>query len=95
MAVAALVVCGDGVLDTSRRSRPNSGGTWTYASRSTLGEEAPLEAKLPRAAKLNKTAQKYFKRQESGEQQSCWLLKMVIRTDSRRRIKRAKDAAIV
>ena|ERR1700720_4256969 len=41
-----------------------------YAIGEKAGEEAPVEAKLPSDADLNMMAQKYFKQQGSGEQQS-------------------------
>ena len=41
-----------------------------YAIGEKAGEEAPADAKLPTDADLNMMAQKYFKQQRSGEQQS-------------------------
>ena len=41
-----------------------------YGIGETAGEQAPHDTKLPTAAELNMMAQKYFKQQRSGEQQS-------------------------
>jgi hypothetical protein len=41
-----------------------------YAVGEKTGEEAPAHAKLPTDADLNMMAQKYFRQQGSGEQQS-------------------------
>jgi hypothetical protein len=41
-----------------------------YAIGEKAGEEAPADAKVPTDAGLNMMAQKYFKQQGSGDQQS-------------------------
>jgi flagellar biosynthesis/type III secretory pathway protein FliH len=71
MAAAALVVCGV----TAFYIRCAAHGRTVqeraaYAIGEKAGEEAPAEAKLPTDADLNMIAQKYFKQQGSGEQQS-------------------------
>ena len=68
---AALVVCAVTMFYTHRathgRTAPERAA---YAIGEKAGAEAPADAKLPTAAGLNMMAQKYFKQQRSGEQQS-------------------------
>ena len=71
MAVAAFVVCGVTAFYTHRAAHAGTAEERAaYTSGDMAGEEAPAEVKLPTAADLNMMAQKYFKRQGSGEQQS-------------------------
>jgi len=71
MVAAALVVCAASAFYTHRathgRTAPERAA---YAIGEKAGEEAPADAKLPTDADLNIMAQKYFKQQRSGEQQS-------------------------
>jgi len=71
MGAAALVVCGVTAFYTHRatygRTAPER---VAYAIGEKAGEEAPAGSKLPTDAELNMMAQKYFKQQGSGEQQS-------------------------
>jgi hypothetical protein len=67
MAMAAFVVCGVTAFYTHRRTAEERAA---YAIGERAGEQAPRDAKLPTAAELNMMAQKYFKQQGSGEQQS-------------------------
>jgi hypothetical protein len=71
MGAAAFVVCSVTMVYTQRatygRTEPERA---SYAIREKAGEEAPADAKLPTDADLNMMAQKYFKQQRSGEQQS-------------------------
>ena len=60
----------DGVLHSSRGSRQNGGGAGRLCTRGKAGEDAPTGTKLPTDADLSMMAQKYFKQQGSGEQQS-------------------------
>jgi hypothetical protein len=71
MAAAAFVVCGVTAFYTHRAAYGRTEGERTaYAIGEKAGEEAAAGAKLPTAAELNMMAQKYFKQQGSGEQQS-------------------------
>ena len=71
MATAALVVCGVTAFYTQRTAHGRTAQERAaYAIGEKAGEEARAEAKLPTDADLNMIAQKYFKQQESGEQQS-------------------------
>src|SRR6266513_888111 len=71
MAVAALVVCGVTAFYTHRAAHGRTAQERAaYAIGEKAGEEAPPGAKLPTDADLNMMAQKYFKQQGSGEQQS-------------------------
>jgi len=71
MAVAAFVVCGVTAFYTHRAAHGRSPEERSaYAIGETAGEQAPAGAKLPTAAELNMMAQKYFKQQGSGEQQT-------------------------
>jgi hypothetical protein len=71
MAVAAFVVCGVTAFYTHRAAHGKTADERAaYAIGAKAGEEAPAGAKLPTNADLNMTAQKYFKQQGSGEQQS-------------------------
>jgi flagellar biosynthesis/type III secretory pathway protein FliH len=63
-------LCGDDVLHSSRDLWQNAAERAAYAIGEKAGEEAPANAKLPTDADLNTMAQKYFKQQRSGEQQS-------------------------
>ena len=71
MGVATFVVCGATAFYTHRAAHGRTAEERAaYAIGEKAGEEAPPEAKLPTNADLNMMAQKYFKRQGSGEQQS-------------------------
>ena len=71
MATAALVVCGVTAFYTQRTAHGRTAQERAaYAIGEKAGEEARAEAKLPRDADLNMIAQKYFKQQGSGKQQS-------------------------
>jgi flagellar biosynthesis/type III secretory pathway protein FliH len=71
MGAAAFLVCAVTMFYTHRathgRTAPERAA---YAIGEKAGEEAPADAKLPTDADLNMMAQKYFKQQRSGEQQS-------------------------
>jgi hypothetical protein len=71
IGAAAFVVCAVTMFYTQRatygRTAPERAA---YAIGEKAGEEAPANAKLPTDADLNMMAQKYFKQQSSGEQQS-------------------------
>ena len=71
MGVAAFIVCGVTAFYTHRAAhgRPAEERA-AYAIGEKAGEQALPGAKLPTNADLNMMAQKYFKRQGSGEQQS-------------------------
>jgi len=71
MATAALVVCGVTAFYTQRTAHGRTAQERAaYAIGEKAGEEARAEAKLPTDADLNMIAQKYFKQQGSGKQQS-------------------------
>jgi hypothetical protein len=71
MGGAAFVVCGVTAFYTHRAAHGRTAGERAaYAIGEKAGEEAPTGAKLPKDADLNMMAQKYFKQQGSGEQQS-------------------------
>jgi len=59
-----------GVLHSSHSARPNCGRTAAYAIGERAGEQAPRDSKLPTAAELNMMAQKYFKQQGTGNQET-------------------------
>jgi len=71
MGAAAFIVCGVTAFYTHRaahgRTAEERAAYWIGEK---AGEQAPPGAKLPTAADLNMMAQKYFKRQGSGEQQN-------------------------
>jgi len=71
IGLAGIVVCGVAVFFTHRaahgRTAEERAAYWIGEK---AGEQAPPGAKLPTAADLNMMAQKYFKRQGSGEQQN-------------------------
>jgi hypothetical protein len=71
MGAAAFVVCAVTMFYTHRatygRTAPERAA---YAIGEKAGAEAPADANLPTDADLNMMAQKYFKQQRSGEQQS-------------------------
>jgi len=71
MGVAAFIACGVTAFYTHRAAhgRPAEERA-AYAIGEKAGEQALPGAKLPTNADLNMMAQKYFKRQGSGEQQS-------------------------
>ena len=73
MGAAAFIVCGVTAFYTHRaahgRTAEERAAYWIGEK---AGEQAPPGAKLPTAADLNMMAQKYFKRQGSGEQQN-WI----------------------
>jgi hypothetical protein len=69
--VAAFVVCGVTAFYTHRAANGRTAEERAaYAIGAKAGEEAPAGAKVPTDADLNMMAQKYFKQQGSGEQQS-------------------------
>ena len=71
MATAALVVAGVTAFYTHRAAHGRTGQERAaYAIGKKAGEQAAAGAKLPTDADLNMMAQKYFKQQGSGEQQS-------------------------
>ena len=71
MAVAAFVVCGVTAFYTQRTAHGRTAEERSaYAIGEKAGQQAPAGAKLATAAELNMMAQKYFKQQGSGEQQS-------------------------
>lgn len=61
---------GNCVLYSSRGSWKDCGGAVSLCDRVEAGEQAPAHAILPTDAELNMIAQKYFKQQGSGDQQS-------------------------
>jgi hypothetical protein len=71
MAAAAFVVCGVTAFYTHRAAHGRTADERAaYQIGEKAGEQTPGDAKLPTAAELNMMAQKYFKQQGSGEQQS-------------------------
>ena len=71
MAPAAFVVCGVTSFYTHRAAYGRTAGERAaYAIGLKVGEQAPPGATLPTAADLNMMAQKYFKQQGSGNQQT-------------------------
>jgi len=71
MGAAAFIVCGVTAFYTHRAAHGRTAeARAAYAIGEKVGEEAPAGAKLPSDAELNMMAQKYFKRQGSGEQQN-------------------------
>jgi hypothetical protein len=71
MAAAALVVCGVTAFYAHRAAHGRTAEERAaYALGEKAAEDAPAEAKLPMDADLNMMAQKYFKQQGSGDQQS-------------------------
>ena len=70
MGATAFVVCGVTAFYTHRAAHGRTAEERAaYAIGEKAGEEAPAGAKLPTDADLNMMAQKYFKRQGSGDQQ--------------------------
>jgi hypothetical protein len=71
MGAAAFAVCAIATFYTHRathgRTMPERAA---YAIGEKTGEEAPAQARMPSDADLNMMAQKYFKQQGSGDQQS-------------------------
>ena len=71
MGAVAFVACGVTAFYTQRAAHGRTAQERiAYALGEKAGEEAPAGAKLPTDADLNMMAQKYFKQQGSGEQQS-------------------------
>ncbi len=71
MGLAAFVVCGVTAFYTHRAAHGRTAEERAaYQIGEKAGEQAPGDAKLPTGAELNMMAQKYFKQQGSGEQQS-------------------------
>src|SRR6476619_5450367 len=71
MGLAAFVVCAVTMFYTHRATYGRTARERAaYAIGEKVGEEAPTDAKLPSDADLNMMAQKYFKQQGSGDQQS-------------------------
>ena len=70
IGLAALVVCGVAVFCTHRGSHGRTAEERAaYEIGEKAGEQAPRDAKLPTAAVLNMTAQRYFEKQGSGNKQ--------------------------
>jgi hypothetical protein len=71
MALAAFVVCGVTAFYTHRAAHGRTAEERSaYAIGLKAGEQAPVQTILPTDAELNMMAQKYFKQQGSGDQQS-------------------------
>ena len=71
MVAAAFVVCAATAFYTQRATHGRTAPERVaYAIGEKAGKEAPADAKLPTDADLNVMAQKYFKQQGSGEQES-------------------------
>jgi len=71
MALLAFVVCSVTAFYTHRAAHGRtSEERAAYAIGEKAGKEAPMGASLPTDAELNMMAQKVFKQQGSGEQQS-------------------------
>ena len=71
MALAAFVVCGVTAFYTHRAAHGRTAEERSaYAIGLKAGEQAPVGTILPTDAELNMMAQKYFKQQGSGDQQS-------------------------
>jgi hypothetical protein len=71
MAVAAFIVCGVTAFYTHRAAHGRAAEERSaYAIGLKTGEQAPADAILPTDAELNMMAQKYFKQEGSGDQQS-------------------------
>ena len=71
MALAAFVVCGVTAFYTHRAAHGRTAEERSaYLIGLKAGEQAPAQAILPTDAELNMMAQKYFKQQGSGDQQS-------------------------
>jgi len=71
MALAAFVVCVVTAFYTHRFAHGTTAEERSaYAIRLKAGEQAPAETIMPTDAELNMMAQKYFKQQGSGDQQS-------------------------
>jgi flagellar biosynthesis/type III secretory pathway protein FliH len=71
MALAAFVVCGVISFYTHRAAHGRTAEERAaYVIGVKAGEQAPAKATLPTAAELNMMAQKYFKQQGSGNQQT-------------------------
>jgi hypothetical protein len=71
IGVLAFVMCGVTAFYTQRAAHGRTPEERAaYAIGVKAGEEATPDAKLPYAADLNMTAQSYFKRQGSGEQEN-------------------------
>jgi hypothetical protein len=71
MALAAFVVCGVTAFYTHRAAHGRTAQERpAYAIGLKAGEQTPGDAILPTDAELKMMAQKYFKQQGSGDQQS-------------------------
>jgi hypothetical protein len=71
MAVAAFIVCGVTAFYTQRAAHGRTADERAgYAIGLKVGELAPPQAPQPTDAELNMMAQKYFKQQGSGNQQT-------------------------
>jgi hypothetical protein len=71
MALVAFVVCGVTAFYTHRAAHGRTAQERSaYAIGLKAGEQTPPDAILPTDAELNMMAQKYFKQQGSGDQQS-------------------------
>jgi hypothetical protein len=71
MALAAFVVCGVTAFYTHRSAHGKTAEERSaYAIGLKAGEQTPADAILPTNAELNMMAQKNFKQQRSGDQQS-------------------------
>jgi hypothetical protein len=71
MAVAAFIVCGVMSFYTHRAAHGRTAEEReAYAIGLKVGEQSPQGATLPTDAELNMMAQRYFKQQGSGNQQT-------------------------
>ena len=71
MALAVFVVCGVTAFYTHRAAHGRTAGERSaYAIGLNAGRQAPADTMLPTDAELNMMAQKCFKEQGSGDQQS-------------------------
>jgi hypothetical protein len=71
MGTAAFIVCGVTAFYTHRAEHGRTAEERAaYAIGERAGEQTPRDAKLPTAAELNMMAQKYFKQQGIGNQQT-------------------------
>jgi hypothetical protein len=71
MAVATFVVCGATAFYAHRAAHGRTAEERAaYAIGMKVGEQAPSDANLPTDAGLNMMAQRYFKRQGSGDKQN-------------------------
>src|SRR6516164_2913375 len=71
IGAAAFIVCGVTAFYTHRTAHGRTAEERAaYAIGERAGEQAPRDSKLPTAAELNMMAQKYFKQQGTGNQET-------------------------